>query len=470
MISETYARFATGLRLDAVPAAIRTRACHLMLDAIGTGYAAIGQEWAIKAFAAGRDLGPGTAPVLGHGRSLAPREAALVNGVLMHGLDYDDTHSRGVIHGTVSSLPAALAAADHSGASGADLLRAYIAAMEISTRIGMVAAGGFHRIGFHPTGLVGAFGATVGAGVLLGLDAQQLAMAQGIVLSMASGSLEFLEDGAWTKRLHPGWAASSAFTAATLARHGIVGPRAAYEGRFGLYALYLRDAAPALLSQATDGLGEIWEIDEVSIKPVPACHMTHAAADAASAIFAEHHLSGDDIARVTVLVPEGVVPIVCEPSTPKKTPASSYDAQFSIPYVTATALLKGRFTLDELDAVALADPAVLALAQRVDYAIDPATDYPLHFTGEVIVETRDGRTIARREAVNRGAPDRPLSNADIRAKFDENAARCLPRARADAVADAILTVADHSAADLADILATPVANAVAAPALEGTRS
>lgn len=466
MISETYASFATQLRLEAVPAAVRARACHLMLDAIGTGFAAIGQDWATRAFAAGRDLGAGTSPVLGHGRSLAPREAALVNGVLMHGLDYDDTHSRGVIHGTVSSLPAALAAADHAGASGADLLRAYIAAMEVSTRIATVAAGGFHRIGFHPTSLAGAFGATVGAGLLLGLDAQQLAMAQGIVLSMAGGSLEFLEDGAWTKRLHPGWAASSAFTAATLAKHGIVGPRAAYEGRFGLYALYLRDAAPASLRQATDGLGEQWEIDAVSIKPIPACHMTHAPADAAAAIFAEHRLAGDDIARVTVLVPEGVVPIVCEPSGPKRTPVTSYDAQFSIPYVVATALLKGRFTLDELDPAALADPAVLALAQRVDYAIDPATDYPVHFTGEVIVETRDGRTIAKREAVNRGAPDRPLSNADIRAKFDENAARCLPRARADAVADAVLTVADRSAADLADILAT----LVAAPAFEGTRS
>jgi len=456
MISQTYARFATQLRLEDVPAAVRTRACHLMLDAVGTGFAAIGQDWAIRAFAAGRDLGPGSAPVLGHGRSLAPREAALVNGVLMHGLDFDDTHSRGVIHATVTSLPTVLAAADHAGASGAELLRGYIAAMEISTRVGMVAAGGFHRLGFHPTGLVGAFGAAIGAGLLLGLDAEQLVMAQGIMLSMTSGSLEFLEDGAWTKRLHPGWAASSALTAATLARHGIIGPRAAYEGRFGFYALYLRERAPALLAQATDGLGDTWEIDAVSVKPIPACHMTHAAADAAATIFAEHHLSGDEIARVTVLVPESVIPIVCEPSAPKKVPAGSYDAQFSIPYVVATALLKGRFTLDELDPAALADPAVLALAQRVDYAVDPDTDYPVHFTGEVVVETRDGRRIARREAVNRGAPDRPLTNADIRDKFDLNAARCLSPTRAAAVADAVLHVADHSAAHLSDILAEVV--------------
>lgn len=464
MIARTYAEFASGLTLDAVPERVRERACHLMLDSIGTGIAALGERWGQRAFAAARDLGEGRSPVLGHGRSLARREAALVNGLLMHGLDYDDTHSRGIIHATVSSLPAALAAADNAGASGADLLRAYIVAMEVSTRVASVAAGGFHRHGFHPTSLCGAFGATVGAGLLMGLDAQQIGMAQGIVLSMAGGSLEFLEDGAWTKRLHPGWAASSALTAATMAKHGFVGPKAAYEGRFGLYSLYLRDGAPAGLADACAGLGESWEIENVSVKPLPACHMTHAAGDAAAAICAEHGLSGDDIARVTVLVPEAVIPIVCEPSAPKKVPATSYDAQFSIPYIVATALLKGRFTLDELDGAALADPDVLKLAQKVDYAVDPDTDYPVHFTGEVIVETTDGRRIAKREAVNRGAADRPLSNAEIRAKYDDNAARRVSRSQADAIADAVLDIANHPAARLSDLLAA----ATTADILEGT--
>jgi 2-methylcitrate dehydratase PrpD len=462
-ISHDYARFARALTLDAVPEIVRARASHLMLDAAGTGLAALGEEWGDRAFAAARDLGQGRGAVLGHGRALGPREAALLNGVLMHGLDYDDTHSRGVIHATVTSLPAALATADHVGASGADMLKAYIIAMEISTRVSSVAAGGFHRHGFHPTGLAGAFGATVGAGLLLGLDEEQLVMAQGIVLSMAGGSLEFLEDGAWTKRIHPGWAASSAFTAATLAKHGYVGPRAAYEGRFGLYSLYLRETAPALLAEATKGLGERWEIEEVSVKPLPACHMTHAAGDAAAAICGEHGLTAEQIAKVTVLVPEGVVPIVCEPSAPKKVPATSYDAQFSIPYVVATGLVKGRFTLDELDKAALTDTDVLALAQKVDYAIDPASDYPAHFTGEVIVETVDGRRIVKREAINRGAPDRPITNDEIRAKYTDNAARALPREKAAEIAEAVLTIADRPAADLADLLAA----AVPADHLEG---
>ncbi len=452
-IAHTYADFATNLTAETVPDRVKERARHLILDSVGTGLAAVGAPWAEATFAAAGDLGQGTAPVLGYGRTLAPRDAALMNGLVTHGLDYDDTHSRGIIHATVSAFPAALIAADLAGASGEALLLAYIAAMEVSTRVAGVSAGKFHSNGFHPTGMVGAFGATVAAGRLLGLDAAQLAMAQGIVLSMASGSLEFLADGAWTKRLHPGWAASSALTAATLAKRGFVGPPAAYEGRYGLYALYLRDAAPALLAEATAGLGDVWEIEAVSVKPLSACHMTHASIDAAIALRAEHGLTADAIGHVTVLVPEGVVPIVCEPVAPKRTPQTGYDAQFSIPYTVATALLTGTFTLDALDPAALNDPAVLDLATRVDYAIDPDSDYPKHFTGEVIVETRDGRVLRHREGINRGAADRPLTNADIDAKFFENAARTVSAGHAATVRTAVLGMDRHPASALGDILA-----------------
>ncbi len=452
-IAQTYADFAIQLTAETVPEHVKERARHLILDSVGTGLAAVGAPWAEATFAAAGDLGRGTAPVLGYGRTLAPRDAALMNGLVTHGLDYDDTHSRGIIHATVSAFPAALVAADLAGASGADLLLAYIAAMEVSTRVAAVGAGKFHSVGFHPTGMVGAFGATVAAGRLLGLDAGQIAMAQGIVLSMAGGSLEFLADGAWTKRLHPGWAASSALTAATLAKRGFVGPPAAYEGRYGLYALYLRDAAPALLAEATAGLGEVWEIEAVSVKPLPACHMTHAAIDAAIALRVEHGLTADAIAHVTVLVPEGVVPIVCEPVAPKRAPQTGYDAQFSIPYTVATALITGAFTLDALDPGALNDPAVLDLAARVEYLVDPDSDYPKHFTGEVIVETRDGRFLRHREGINRGAPDRPLTNADIDVKYFENAARTVSAARAADVRDAVLCMDRHPASALGDILA-----------------
>ena len=247
-------------------------------------------------------------------------------------------------------------------------------------------------------------------------------MAQGITLSMASGSLEFLEDGSWTKRMHPGWAGVVGITAATLAKHGFVGPRGAYDGRFGLYVGHLgKYFEQADLRLATENLGRSWQINEVAVKPIPACHFAHAAADAAALLHREHGLAARDIRHVRVLVPQEVVKTVCEPVANKRNPANSYDAQFSIPYIVATGLLKGRFTLAELEDGFLKDRAVLNLASRVDYEIDPASTFPRHYTGEVVVETEDGRTLRHREGVNRGCADRPLSNGEVVAKFFDNA-------------------------------------------------
>ncbi|MFM0251625.1 MmgE/PrpD family protein [Paraburkholderia sediminicola] len=456
-LSDQYARFGLSLQLRDVPRAVQTRAKHLILDAVGIALASRGYTYADVSLAAFSELGSGTSPVIGFGRRLALRDAAVMNGVLIHGLDFDDTHSRGVIHSTTSALPCVLALADRDDMSGVDLLAAYIVAMEVSTRVASAAKGGFHQAGFHPTGLVGAFGCAVAAARLLHLDELQVAHAQGIVLSMAAGSLEFLEDGAWTKRAHPGFAAASGITAATLAKHGFTGPRSAYEGRFGLYASHLGKRLDAADQQlAIEGLGSTWQIDEVAIKPLPACHFTHAVADAAIALHREHRFSADaldSIKRVVAKVPRGTVEVVCEPLKPKRRPVTSYDAQFSVPYIVATALLKGRFTLDELEPAALADPAVLALAARVDYEIDPDTTFPRHYTGEVVVERSDGTRVAHREAINRGCADRPVSNDDIVAKFYANAQRTVSRSTAEQIAQAVLQLDERPARALADTLA-----------------
>jgi 2-methylcitrate dehydratase PrpD len=456
-LSDQYARFGLGLHLRDIPRAVQTRAKHLILDAVGIALASRGYTYADVSLAAFSELGSGTSPVIGFGRRLALRDAAMMNGVLIHGLDFDDTHSRGVIHSTTSALPCVLALADRDDMSGADLLSAYIVAMEVSTRVASAAKGGFHQAGFHPTGLVGAFGCAVAAARLLHLDELQVAHAQGIVLSMAAGSLEFLEDGAWTKRVHPGFAAASGITAATLAKHGFTGPRSAYEGRFGLYASHLgKRLEEDDLQLATEGLGSSWQIDEVAIKPLPACHFTHAVADAAIALHQEHRFSAqnlDSIKRVVAKVPRGTVEVVCEPLEPKRKPVTSYDAQFSVPYIVATALLKGRFTLDELEPAALADPAVLALAARVDYEIDPDTTFPRHYTGEVVVERSDGTRVAHREAINRGCADRPVSNDDIVTKFYANAQRSVSRSAAEQIAQSVLQLDERPARALADTLA-----------------
>jgi len=420
---------------------------------VGIALASTQYPFAAVSLAAMEELGSGASPVIGIGRKLALRDAVLMNGILVHGLDFDDTHSRGVIHGTSSSFPCALALTDRDDNDGKALLVAYVAAMEVATRLGAVAKGGFHQVGFHPTGLVGAFGCTLAAARILGLDVDQATMAQGITLSMASGSLEFLEDGSWTKRMHPGWAGVVGITAATLAKHGFVGPRGAYDGRFGLYASHLgKYFEQADFDLATESLGRSWQINEVAVKPIPACHFTHAAADAAAVLRKEHCLAAKDIRRVRVRVPQEVVKTVCEPVANKRNPANSYDAQFSIPYIVATGLTKGRFTLAELEDDALNDKAVLDLASRVDYEIDEGSTFPRHYTGEVVVETADGRTLRHREGVNRGCADRPLSNDEVVSKFFDNADRAIPRRTAERIRDGVLSCDKDNARALADAL------------------
>jgi 2-methylcitrate dehydratase PrpD len=452
-LAEELSQFVLQLSYDAIPAAVRERAKHLILDSVGIALASTKYPFASVSLSALEELGTGKSAVIGIGRRLALRDAVLMNGILIHGLDFDDTHSRGVIHATASSFPCALALADRANMDGRTLLSAYVAAMEVATRLGSVAKGGFHQVGFHPTGLIGAFGCALTAARILGLDPDRATMAQGIVLSMASGSLEFLEDGAWTKRLHPGWAGVAGITAATLAKHGFVGPRAAYDGRFGLYASHLGNHFEKVdLGLATENLGRSWQIDEVAIKPIPACHFTHAAADAAIALHKAYGLSNKDIRRVRALVPQEVVKTVCEPVANKRNPANSYDAQFSIPYTVATGLLKGRFTLAELEDEALHDSAVLSLASRVDYEVDPASTFPRHYTGEVIVDTEDGRRLRHREGINRGCADRPLTNDEVVAKFLDNAERAVSRDTAERIRNAVLDLDRQNARTLADAL------------------
>lgn len=434
MISKEIAEFAHGFDLADVPAEIVERSKYLILDAIGIAHASSQYDFAHKAMAALADFDPGDHGLIASDATAGMRDAMLINGILVHGLDFDDTHTAGVIHATASSLPCVMALGEKCDSSARQMLEAYIIAMEVSTRLGSVAKGGFHAAGFHPTGLIGIFGGTVAACRLLGLDVEQMQMAQGMALSMASGSLEFLEDGAWTKRMHPGWAAGAAVTAAIMAKNGFIGPKAAYEGRYGLYENYLAaHGQEADYALATRGLGEVWEIEDVAVKPIPACHFTHAASDAAAAVAREHRIEIDAIEQVRVKVPAGVVNVVCEPVKNKKNPQNSYDAQFSIPYIVASALITGDFQLRDLESDALFDANRLALAGRVDYEVDENADFPRFYSAEVIVHLKDGTTLTHREPINRGNKERPLSNRDIADKYEKNMALAVAPEKAEEI-------------------------------------
>lgn len=451
-LSQRLAQFAQGFDLAAVPTGVVETARYCILDALGIALAASTFEFARRSTAGIVALaGAGEHAVIGSRLRLPARDAALLNGILIHGLDYDDTHTASVVHASASAVPVVLAEGMRQRASGARALAAYILAVETAARLGQHAGGWWQKIGFHPTGVVGVFGATLAAGYLLRANAAALAHAQGLALSLASGSMEFLEDGAWTKRLHPGWAASSGITAATLATHGFEAPQRAYEGRFGLFAAFLGAHAPPAEVDPLSTLGRAWETGSVAIKPYPVCHYNHACGDAALLLRERHAIAADDIAAVTVRLHPNQFPVVCEPLAAKRRPQSEYDAKFSLPYFVAACLVRGRFSLEELEDASRTDPQILALSERISCAVDPDSAFPQHFSGSVEIQLRDGRRVSHAERIQRGAAERPLAPEQIVAKFQDNAARVLPAGQVERLRNAVLDL--DRAPDLGELCA-----------------
>lgn len=454
-IARTLADFVHDLRYEDIPAEVRERAKYLILDAVGIAMASTRYPFADAILTGIQEVGePGDMPVIGMPGRLGMRDAVLMNGALVHGLDYDDTHMESVVHATAVTLPTALVVAAREGASGRDLLTAYIAGMEAAIRIGEAPKVGFHQRGYHATGVVGHFASALVAGKLLGLNAAQLATAQGIAGSTAMASMEFVEDGAWNKRIHPGWAGVAGIMAAGQAKHGFVAPAKPYEGRYGIFKSHLAELdKDADYDAVTDRLGTRWAVVESAIKPYPSCHFTHAIADSALALRARHGIAADDIARVRALIPEDTVPVIAEPVANKKRPSSDYDAKFSTQFITAACFERGKFGLAELEDEALNDPAILSLADKVDFEIDPKSEFPRYFSGGMIVTTKDGGEFVHHERINRGAGERALTGEEIVAKFMDNALMAASQEKAEVVREGVLRLDSSGATDLVELLA-----------------
>jgi 2-methylcitrate dehydratase PrpD len=447
------AAFAAALMLEAVPERVRDRAKLLILDAIGVGLASNAYAYADASVAGLVALGgAGECSLIGRSERLPVRDAALANGILVHGLDFDDTHLTSIVHPTAASLPTALSFGESVGAHGRDMLTAYLAGMEAAIRIGAAVKGGFHHVGFHATGVIAHFSSAIVAAKLLGLPAQKIVAAQGVAASTASGVQVFLEEGAWTKRFHPGWAAVAGITAARLVEHGFVGPSRPYEGRFGLFQTHLHAPEEADVASIGAGLGETWHLADTAIKPYPVCHFIHGCADAA--IELHGMLSPADIAHVEAYLPKDTMPIVAEPAAAKEGPTTDYEAKFSTQYVVATCLVKGRFGLPELQPDAIGDPAVRDLATRVRCSVDPSSAFPTYFSGGVRVILRDGRQLFRHIRVNSGAGERALDLDAVVAKFIASASLAVSTAQAERIRDAVLTLDTRPVADLAAALRT----------------
>jgi 2-methylcitrate dehydratase PrpD len=320
--------------------------------------------------------------------------------------------------------------AEALGRTGAETLTAIVAGYEVAARIGMAASKGFHAQGFHPTGVCGAFSAAATAAKLIGLSRAHIAHAFGIAGSQASGSLEFLADGAWTKRMHPGWAAHAGVVAAKLANKGYTGPRHTFEGRYGLYKLYANTVEPDL-SLATAGLGEDWEILNTDFKPYPCGHISHPYMDCALQLRNEVGVAPGDIHSIQLRVPTAAVPILCEPEAAKRRPESSYAARFSLPYAVAVMLVDGKGGIDAFAESEIRRPELLELCATTTYVIDDTLPFPQAFPGWVVITRKDGTRVDARMDHSRGSRENPMSQSELFGKFEPNALRAIPARQAN---------------------------------------
>ena len=457
-IAERLAGFAHRLRLDDVPAAIVEKAKLHILDTLGCAAAAADSRFARASLAALRRLDGGSGSVaIGQAGTLGLRDVTMFNAGIGHMLDFDDTHTTTLTHVSVAALPAALALGARAGASGRELLAAYLIAVETGCRVGLGAgdAAFLHR-GVHPTGAVNMFGTALAAARLMGLDAAKMAHAQGLALSFAAGSMEWQRDGAEAKRLHPGNAAAAGLAAASYAAAGVTGPRLPYEGRAGLYRLFLGDDAAIDMGAVTGKLGTRWAFRDVSIKPFPLVHHVHGVIDCALRLVHEEGIGADAIDRATALIAEPQIAILCEPAEARRNPANAYQAIFSLYHTVAVVLARGRMTLAETDARLIDDPAVAALRPRIDYAVDRDSLYPRSYSGGLRVRLKDGRTLQRYAAHHPGAVERPLTTDRVIDKFRDNAGRLYGGDRVGALLDAVMALdAEATPASVAALLGAP---------------
>lgn len=425
----------TALRPEALPPSVVRAAQDHLLDALGVGFAG----GAAGSTSIGPDLsrlGAGDATVVGRSARLTPAHAALVNGTFMHAMEFDDTHVPSVIHGSAVVVPAALAAAEREGASGAELLLAVAAAWETLIALGLAAPGRFQAAGFQTVAVAGPFGAAVAAGLLGGVGRETLVDALGICGSQAGGTFEFLRGGATVKAMHAGWAAQSGLMAVEMARLGVTGPATVLEGPVGFYASYARDAEVApRLAPLIDGIGRDWELPSAAFKRYPVCHYIHPFLEAVESLQAEG-LSAGDVASVTCHAPVEAGAVISDPWDAKQRPSSDQEARYSLPVCVAAALLRGHLGPRDIAGIA-SDGAVLELASRIDYVPWADSGFPARFPARIEVVRHDGR---RDEVIVpdvRGSASRPLTSDDVRAKFRANATPVVGDDRAAALVDVV---------------------------------
>jgi 2-methylcitrate dehydratase PrpD len=376
------------------------------------------------------------------GGKFPAHHAAWVNGGMSHARDYDDTHDAAILHAGVSSVPAAIAAGQLRGKlSGADLIAALAAGLETTCRLGVAIKVDIIESGFIYTSLLGYFGATAAAGRALGLTADQMLNAFGIVYSSVAGNHQVTRDASLMKRLQPGLAAQAAVVAVQLAKLGIRGAQHVFEGADGFFRVYLHNRVDAEVVRKD--LGKRFELLNLSYKPYPCCRDTHAPVDAALKARAKASRPASDIESIRVGVTAPGYQMVCTPEHVRRAPRTIVEAQFSIPYTVAAAWIDGKLGMRHFTDEGLQRADILDLASRVKPYVDEEIDRDWRrfvTPGRVVVRFRDGQAIEERVDYPKGHPRNVMTDAEFAAKTKDCAtfaAKPLPGDTADRLISAV---------------------------------
>ena len=417
-MTEKFANFCEELKYEDLPHDVIKRTKLLILDTVGIIIRARHDAESTSSLVSAierLEMSNGSCQVFSDNKSYSPSAAALLNGTLAHSLDFDDTHAEASLHSSAPILAAALAAAEMNKSSGQQLITACVVGYEIQIRLGLAGGSSAHyKKGFHPSATCGIFGATAAAGYLMGLNKDQYISAFGIALSQSAGSMQFLTDGAWTKRSHVGQAAQNGLSCAIMAAEGFKGPSKAFEGQWGYFHSY---ASGGDMEKAIDGLGKKFETLNLGVKPYPSCRYSHAAIDGIIELKNELGFSTAELDDIDIGLSETALNIIGYPLSDKQNPKSVVDGQFSMPFCAAVTVKSGGLKWDDYKNH-LNDSDTLSLCNKIKVSPDKDAEEccPEYMSAKVKVVVK-GKKYEKFVKIPKGEPENFMEDSEFISKF-----------------------------------------------------
>ena len=440
-MTEKFAEFCEQLKYEDLSPEVIKRTKLLILDTVGIIIRARHDAESTSSLVSAIDkleMSNGSCQVFSDKKTYSPSAAALLNGTLAHSLDFDDTHAEASLHSSAPILSAALAAAQMNKSSGQELITACVVGYEVQIRLGLAGGSSAHyKKGFHPSATCGIFGAAAATGYLMGLTKEQYISAFGIALSQSAGSMQFLTDGAWTKRSHVGQAAQNGLSCAIMAGEGFKGPSQAFGGQWGYLHSY---ASGGDVNKATTGLGEEFETLNLGVKPYPSCRYSHAAIDGLIELKKELKFSSDDLDDIDIGLSETALNIIGYPLTDKQHPKSVVDGQFSMPFCAAVTVKSGGLQWDDYKNH-LNNKDTLSLCNKIKVSPDEDAEKccPEYMSAKVKVVVK-GEKYEKFVKIPKGEPENFMEDVEFISKFKGLTEPYLSKQRVDQLTDLMLKI------------------------------